>query len=375
MKPSQNSNWRRAQAVLTSVLLVLLAGCGPEKPIRVGFIGGLSDRNSDNGQAGLNGVMLAIEQANRSGGVNGRQIELVPRDDAQNKDIAEKSSKELVALKVDAIVGPFTSSMAAAIVPITGQAGIFQVSPTVTSMDFYGKNDNLFRINRTTRASARDYAKVLTGRGQQNIAVAYDKRNINFTRSWLNEFRGALLADGASISAEVPYESSATADFKEVLETMLASTPDGLFFISGAVDVARLAQQARMLAPALPIGASEWAATEQLAELGGKFTDGLLIAQNHDRDDQSARFKEFANAYLERYQRVPGYSSVLAHDAATVVIQALRARKEGESLKDAALRAGPYEGLQQTIRFDENGDTERKVYFTEIHAGKYVKVP
>ena len=186
--------------VLVFFLSVALSGCGPQDPLRVGFIGGLSDRNADNGQSGQNGVVLAVAQFNRAGGVNGRMVELISRDDAQNKDVAAKSANELVAAKVEAVIGPFTSSMAEIIVPITGRAGIFQVSPTITSMAFYGKDDNLFRINRTTRDNAHDYARVLVGRGQRQIAVAYDMRNRNFTESWLNEFRNALAARGASVA-------------------------------------------------------------------------------------------------------------------------------------------------------------------------------
>lgn len=351
-----------------------LAGCGPQEPIKIGFIGGLSDRNSDNGQSGHNAVILAIEQFNRAGGVGGRMVELVAKDDAQKKETAAKSATELVEAKVDAVIGPFTSSMAEAIVPITGAAGIFQVSPTITSMAFYGKDDNLFRINRTTRDNARDYAKVMIGRGQKKIAVAYDTRNRNFTESWLNEFRTVVTASGAVLAAEVPFESSPDTDFSQVVSKMLAGSPDSLFFISGALDVARLAQQARKQAPKLPIGASEWAATEQLVELGGGVVEGLLIVQNYDRDDASARFKEFSEAYFKRFQKNPGYSSVSAFDAATVVLTALKNRAKGESLKAAALRSGPYEGLQQTIAFDANGDTERKVFFTEIQGGRYVKL-
>lgn len=362
-----------------SLILVLflglpLAGCSPPASIKIGFIGGLSDRNSDNGQSGLNGVTLAVEQFNRDGGVGGRMVELLARDDAQDTATAAKSAQELVDAGVEAMVGPFTSGMAAVIVPITGQAGIFQVSPTITSMDFHGKDDNLFRINRTTRDNAQDYARVLMGRSHRHIAVAYDTRNLNFTQSWLKEFRAAMEAAGAKLAAEVPYESSPTAGFAQVISAMLASRPDGLFFISGALDVARLAQQARKVAPALPIAASEWAATEQLLELGGEVVQGLLIVQNYDRDDISARFKDFSDAYFKRFQRNPGYSSVSAHDAATVVLSALKNRKPGETLKAAAQRSGPYQGLQQTITFDANGDTPRKVFFTEIRDGLYVKL-
>jgi len=272
------------------------------------------------------------------------------------------------------VVGPFTSSMAEVIVPITGQAGIFEVSPTVTSMDFYGKDDNLFRINRTTRDNARDYARVLIARGQQRVAVAYDLRNRNFTESWLKEFRATVEAQGYQLAAEVPYESGPETNFPAVVGQMLAGKPDGLFFISGALDVARLAQAARKLAPRLPLGASEWAATEQLIELGGEVVEGLLIVQNYDRDDNSVQFRNFNEAYYKRFQRNPGYSSVAAYDAATVVLTALKNRRNGEAVKAAALRTGSYTGLQQEIVFDANGDTERKVYFTEIRGGRYVQL-
>ena len=354
------------------VLSAALAACSPPEPVRIGFIGGLTDRNSDNGQAGLNGVILAVEAFNRAGGLHGRPVELITRDDAQNRDTAAQSARELVAARVEAVIGPFTSGMAAVIVPITGQAGIFQVSPTITSMDFHGKDDNLFRINRTTRDNARDYARVMVERGQKAVAVAYDTRNRNFTESWLREYREAMASEGARLVTEVPYESDANADFAAVVRQMKAARPDGLLFIAGALDVARLAQQARIQAPNLPISASEWAATEQLIELGGPVVEGLLIVQNYNRDDRSQRFKDFSEAYFKRFQRNPGYSSVSAHDAATVVLQALKNRRDNETLKAAALRSGPYTGLQQDIVFDANGDTVRKVFFTQIRDGRYV---
>lgn len=356
------------------ILVVFIAGCGKDEPILVGFIGGLTGPNSDNGQAGLNGVTLAVEEFNRAGGVKGRLVELVVKDDGQSKTKAETSTKELIDAKVQAIIGPFTSAMAEVIVPIAGKAGVFEVSPTITSMDFYGKDDNLFRINRTTRDNAIDYAKFLTGQGIKQIAVAYDLRNKNFTESWLTEFRSAVIAHGGQVVAAVPYESGNNTPFDRVMETMLQAKPEGLLFISGALDVARLAQQARRQAPELPIIASEWAATEQLIDLGGKVVEGLIIVQNYDRDDTSSRFKQFSEAYFKRFQRYPGYSSVSAYDAATVVLQALKNQKKGESVKASALRSGPYQGLQQTIEFDQNGDTARKVFFTKITNGQYKKI-
>ena len=63
-----------------------------------------------------------------------------------------------------------------------------------------------------------------------------------------------------------------------------------------------------------------------------------------------------------------------AYDAATVLFDALRKREAGETVKAAVLRSGPYQGLQQQIVFDANGDTQRKVFFTEISEGRFVLI-
>ncbi len=139
----------RRLLVLGAIACLILAGCGPTEPIRLGFIGGLSDRNSDNGQSGQNGVILAIEQFNRAGGLHGRMVELVSRDDAQHRETAARSAHELVAARVEAVIGPFTSSMAEVIVPITGQAGILGSQP-----DHH--LDGLLRQGRQSRAHQPD---------------------------------------------------------------------------------------------------------------------------------------------------------------------------------------------------------------------------
>lgn len=360
--------------VLGALLCGALVGCGPEAPMRVGFIGGLSKQAADVGQEGYNGVLLAVEQVNRAGGINGRKVELMVRDDAQTRDVAIKAAEELGEAKVEAVIGPFSSAMAAAVVPVLARTNTLLVSPTITSLDFYGKDDNLVRINRTTRDNAEDYARVLWNRGQRRIAVAYDVRNRSFTESWLGEFRKAFTREGGTLAAEVAYESQSDTHYPAVVTKMLKSKPDGMFFIVGGVDVARLAKESRRQAPTLPIGASEWGASEQLIELGGRVIDGLLIVQNFDRNDESPRFREFREAYFKRFQKNPGYSSVLAYDAATVLFDALSRRAKGESAKAAVLKYGPYDGLQQQIVFDANGDTNRKVVFTEIRDGRYVKL-
>jgi ABC-type branched-subunit amino acid transport system substrate-binding protein len=63
------------------ILITMLVGCDRKKPIKVGFVGDLTGHVSDLGIAGGNGVILAIEEVNKAGGIHGRPIELITRDD------------------------------------------------------------------------------------------------------------------------------------------------------------------------------------------------------------------------------------------------------------------------------------------------------
>lgn len=350
----------------------VLAGCGPEPPIRIGFIGGLSDRGADVGEAGRNGVQLAVEQRNKTGGAAGRRIELIIRDDGQDPQKATAAVRSLIDEKVEAIVGPFTSAIAAAVVPLANQAQVVMVSPTVTSGDFVGKDDFFVRINRTTRDNATDYAAQIYRRSQRRVSIAYDTGNRSFTESWLKEFRTAFGAAGGQVVTAVPFASERDTGFGEIVRQMLAANPDGFLFIANAVDVARLSQQAVKQAPHLPKSAAEWATSDALTELGGRAVEGLLIAQPFDRDDASPRYRAFRAGFLERFGREPGYSAINAHDAATVLFDALEKRERGETLRDAILRIRGFDGLQQRMEFDRFGDTRRVVYFTEIRDGRFV---
>ena len=210
------------RALSAGLILASLAmsGCGPAEPIRIGFVGGLTGSSSDVGTAGRDAVLLAIEQANAAGGVGGRKLEMVERDDAQDKAVAARSAQDLAAAGVVAVIGPFTSAMADATVPVLGKAFPLPIEvvpfarPVVArrnkaivasiqqaggrAVGISGKDDDLIRINRTTRDNANDYAAVLLSRRQKRVAVAFDTRNRAFTESWLDEFRKAMVSSGGN---------------------------------------------------------------------------------------------------------------------------------------------------------------------------------
>ena len=75
--------------LITLILSVaLVTACSDPEPVKLGFIGGTSGRVADLGIAGRNGFLLAVEEQNAKGGINGRPIEIYFRDDQQNASLA-----------------------------------------------------------------------------------------------------------------------------------------------------------------------------------------------------------------------------------------------------------------------------------------------
>lgn len=355
--------------------LAVLSACSPPEPIKIGLLAGLSDRGSDFGESVRNGVILAIEQQNQAGGINGRKIELLVRDDGQDKAMAANAAQELIALKPDVIIGPVTSSMAAVVVPMMDQAGQVIISPTVASTVFYGKDDNFFRVNCTTREAAIQHAKVLFERGARRVGLAFDASNAPFSDTWVKAFSTEFEQLGGLTSSTAGFESASSTRFSDVITRLLDARPDALIFVASTLDTSRLAQQARRLAPGLPLSSSEWAASaEALGEMGGSAVEGMLITHAYNRNDEGPAYQNFRTAFKNRFQREFGSFSLLAYDTANVVFAAMKKRSEGESMKAALLKNGPYPGVQQEIRFDSNGDATRKVYFTEIRIGNLVQL-
>ncbi|MBW1797231.1 MAG: ABC transporter substrate-binding protein, partial [Deltaproteobacteria bacterium] len=104
--------------LLVSISMAVMWGCENKKPVKVGFVGGLTGRLSYLGTAGRNGVILAVEEINEAGGINGRPVELITRDDGHDPKVAVKVDRELIGEGVVAIIGHMTSSMSMAALPL-----------------------------------------------------------------------------------------------------------------------------------------------------------------------------------------------------------------------------------------------------------------
>ena len=353
--------------------MLFLQSCAPKEPVRLGYLGGLSGRFSDLGVDGRDGVLLAVEMRNKTGGVKGRPIELVVRDDRQESAAARQAMSQLLDLKVEAVIGPMTSSMAADVVPLANAAQVVLLSPTVTTSALSGIDDYFFRILAATSHFAKTSAENHYERlGLRRIAAISDSRNGAYTESWLNDYRSAFATYGGKVVANIRFASDSSVSFPDLARDLLNVQADGILILANSVDAAMVIQHVRKLDATISIATSEWAATERLIELGGKAVEGIAVAQFIDRQSTQPGYVKFRQDYTDRFGREPGFAGLTAFEAANVVLDALEQRDGGQSLKEKMLARKSFPGVQGPIVFDDFGDTRRDTYPATVAGGVFV---
>lgn len=358
------------------VAISLTSGCAKKDttPIQLGFVAGLTGRTADLGTGGRNGAQLAIEQANATGGINGRQVNLVIKDDETSGEVGQRVVKELIDAKVAAIIGPMISSVAAAVIPQATEAGVLMMGGSIASDAFSGKDDQFFRVIASSSHHAAALAQyLLNNRHAKQATVLVEQSNKAYTESWLNAFSPAFVAAGGTMLRVVRYTSSKDFDFSGPAKELWADKPQVIILCASAVDSALVVNQLRQLQTSAQIVTTEWAGTGKLTELGGKSVEGMLVPQYLKRNSTAPAWVAFRKAYRERFQDDPGFPALVGFNATQIVLRALTERKENESLKQTILRLREFSGLQETLRFDDFGDVTNITTLSQIKDGQYVE--
>ena len=207
--------------------------CSPSEPISIGFLGGTSGRVADLGIAGRDGVQLAVDLCNQAGGISGRKVQLVIKNDEQTPEVAKRAVRELIDEGVIAIVGPMTSSMGVAVVPVVNEGRVLLISPTVTTEELSGRDDYFFRVSSTTSVFASRNARYqIKMKRMQRVAAVYDLGNKSFTENWFGNFREAFGEGGGEIVKILTFKSGSDSKYLEIARDLLAVRPDGVLIIA-----------------------------------------------------------------------------------------------------------------------------------------------
>ena len=372
--PDQRLPWLRPLLLVCSGLA--LVACGEDvstpTPIRLGVIVDVSGPSASLGIAGRNGMQLAVEEANANGGIQGRPIELLYRDDGFDPQQAKRAAEELIAAKVDAALGPMTSTIAEQLAPQFTAAGILLMGATPLSPLLAGRDDQFFRTLSHTNPDARDIVTHLQQQyGLRRVNVIIELSNHTFTRPWLVDFEQHLRSAGGTIDAVVEFNRDPETDFAALAQRALANQPAAVVLVSSALDTALLATQLRQRDPELKLATPGWAAADALLEMGGRAVEGIITAQSFDMNDQSKAFVDFKQRYQARFAQGIDTAAITAYNATRVLLEALQQRLPGEQPKQTLLRIRKFQGLQHLIVFDDFGDSDSRLYPMVVRDGRF----
>ena len=347
--------------------------CSTPDSCKIGFLGSFTGGVSDISIAARNGVILAIEEVNRTGGISGRRLELLIMDDKGDPESAMRGMEHFNRERVVGVVGPVTAEMARVAAPLAELKRIMMISPTANSADFPERGDFFYRVSPADRSEAHMLAELaFTQRGYRSISILYDLTNREFAENRVRYFIDFIEALGGSIVQATSYTTRDDTDFGLLATQAAEDDPDALYILAPTSDLARICSQLEQQGHDIPVLTNGWSVTPELVRQAGAAVEGMEFFQSYDPDDTAEGYRTFLDNYENRFHRVPAYGALHGYESAQVVLTALGQLRRRQNLGQLVREIGVFQGLQDTIAFNRQGVAERTLYHRKIENGSII---
>lgn len=343
-------------------------------PVRVGFAGTLTGPYSDLGIHGRNGCRLAVEDINAAGGLRGRPVELIVRNDAGTPDGARQAYRELTAKGVLAVIGHMTSALSLSTLPLTEETGVPLISPTTSTPLLRGRKDLFFRVQSASDVTARALARWLTGRPSiRTVCTVRDVNNDAYSNPWEAAFVEEFERLSGHILSRLEYRELNAADLESLTERMTALQPDAILFISSARDAALLVRSLENAGIKSLLLSTAWAQTEAFLNDVGPLSERLIFAADNAPTDITTTLREFTWRYRKRFGIAPSFAAVRAYEAVHFLATAFNeAEGKRERFVERLMQPRIVDGLYGKIRIDAFGDASGETYVVGVRNGRFV---
>ena len=174
----------------------------------------------------------AIDIVNASGGILGRDIELVVRDEGSDSATALAAVDDFInEYHIDALIGPMSSPIALSVLPLLVENKIGSCSPTATAVSLASVPDaGLFvRTTPSDILASEAMAQLIGQTGVVETLVAYP--DDPYGRAFVAEIRRSLAVQGITIVNEVAYETDSS-DYTPIAKEITAN-PNSVITLVG----------------------------------------------------------------------------------------------------------------------------------------------
>ncbi len=365
---AKNHPARFLLAATALLLAALAAACGDPKPLVVGFSGPLEGKFSDVGVQGRNGLQLAIETVNAAGGVLGRPLMMVARDDGIDAQDALRADRELMDAGARVIVGHMLSGQTVAALPQAREAGVTMISPTTATQLLSGIEDNFFRVIPTSTQWSRALAEYCLHTDHvASVACVTDMDNEAYAAPFNESFAQAFAQGGGHVLGDVRIRSSQMQSWATVVDRLQALAPEAVQVAISARDLAALAREMRHAGMTVPIYSAMWAYTRELIQAGGKAAEGIVFAVSYSGDNTRPEFLDFQKRYKDRFGWKPSFSAAFGYECGMLLAEGLRrAGGDPAGLPRALAGIRDFPGVVDAFSMDQYGDVIRPTSIVTI---------
>jgi branched-chain amino acid transport system substrate-binding protein len=368
-----NGRSSRALAILMAAALPLVWGCSvsPE-PIRIGLAGSLSD------PVGIPmklAAELAVEEINADGGIDGRFLELIERDDYGDPDSAVFVATDLYEAGVSAVIGHIFSSMTLAAAPVYngGPDPVPAISPSSSSPDIATAGDYTFRICPSDLAHGVALAKwVHDTLKLERGAVLYlnDQYGRGVRQTFVRDFvrRGGVLQSIDPYLGDIPHVGAYLDRLAKLGGT------DFLIVAGNRGEAEEIIRQARRRGLMMPIVGGDGL---EGIEGAGTLAEGVYLSSAYLPTLATPANKTFLQAYQKKFPGagLPNQPAAATYDAVYLLREVIaRAGSKRSAVRKELARVGggapAFRGVTGTVAFDAKGDVPNQpVYIGVVHGG------
>src|SRR5215831_2256618 len=361
--PTQPCLSRRTIAAgLGAAVLFGLTGSASlaQEPIKVGLVAALSGGSAKSGEGITRGLTIAIDEINAAGGILGRKLELVRRDDESNPSKGQVAARELIDQeKVAVMFGGIDSPVALAIVPIANKEKVpfFSVWAAATPITRNGANPNfIFRVSAVdvlVDKALVQYARKSFNAKNLGLALV----NNPWGESNDKGLHAAAEEQGVKIAGVEKYEER-DVDMVPQLTRLRAAGADALVMVANAAPGAQVMKSLQRINWTVPI-ISHWGISGgRFPELAGPWSQKVAFVQTYSFFGKLNPVGQKLFAELKaKYPDIKGPGDVLppvgvanAYDAMHLVALAIKSAgsTDGDKMRQALEGLDRYEGLIKT---------------------------
>jgi len=297
------------------------------------------------------GMELAVEEINASGGLNGKKLELITRDDNANPGDAVRVAEELISREqVDVLTGSFLSNIGLALTDFAKQKKFFFLAaePLTDKIVWQNGNRYTFRLRPSTYMQVAMLIPDAAAMKKKRWALVYP--NYEYGQSAAATFKQLLKA--AQPDVEFIDEQATPlgkVDSGSVVQALADAKPDAIFNVLFGADLSKFVREGntRGLFKGREVVSLLTGEPEYLDPLKDEAPNDWLVTGYPWNGIQTPEHRTFLSAYQARYKDYPRLGSVVGYSA----IKSLAAGIKKANGTDTEKLVAAFEGLQVDTPF------------------------